>query len=194
MIGVGLALTDQCQRRITEAFQQVLRAGHVDNEMEDRESVSTGKSARHVPGMTASEKFQRWLVAEPSEGGGQEDRLPPDDVVLDDGLDEVDEYTPDDDDDDAVLSELDEARIKFALKTSSFSWFLKAVETRPRFSYHSASVLQSIRQTMSSHLRQYGGNYALKPLDVVIRRPGTPEISSTSRDTNTSTALLQRWL
>jgi hypothetical protein len=156
--------------------------------MEDHGSVVSGASnSVDNPGMSFGEKVREWSVADPTsveesdESGAY--RLvaatPSDQILSNCDLDEMDDENgpqsqgvgPE-----TTLSDLDAARINFAVNTSSFSWLLKAVKSRSQLDYSVADSLESIRETASSILSQYRGNRALWPQRVGVRMAWDPRL------------------
>jgi hypothetical protein len=164
---------------------------HPDQEIGDHESViSRVENSTTDPGMSFSEKIRDWSMGDPTDAEGEFDEGGPDapgSAALSDQApsendwDEMgDQHGPQFEDHGAepetIMSELDAARINFAVNTSSFAWFLQAAESRSQLDYNSADSLQSIRQAVSSALKQYRGNRALRPQQVGVRMDWDPRL------------------
>ncbi len=140
------------------------------------------------PGMTFDEKIRKWSVQNPSDGedGGLASEANEDGTseldnqsLSNDDLNKIDDEKPSENEEaghETILGEQDRARIDFAVNTSSFSWFLKAVQSRSQLDYSSAGVLDLTRETASSILSQYRGNRALRPQQISIRMAWNPQL------------------
>ncbi|KAK0644616.1 hypothetical protein B0T16DRAFT_392934 [Cercophora newfieldiana] len=150
------------------------------------------------PEMTFQEKVQEWSLAdmdlddksESGESGDDKSDIEQDsyeslDNNLDDlsanYLDDVPDGKSDKNSDDnsnvavePVMDELDAARIKFAVNTTSFSWLLKVAMSRSRLDYSTADVLDSIQELASASMGRHRGNRALRSHQVEIRMAWDP--------------------
>ena len=68
-----------------------------------------------------------------------------------------------------ILSDMDAARIDFVVNTPSFSWLLKAVNSRSTLDYNTTDALYSVRRSASTFLKQYKGSRALHAQEARIR-------------------------
>lgn len=156
------------------------------DEMEDRDSIVSGmgKSSGEVE-MNFHEKVREWSVVNPTNeegeasGEAQEPGSPAFNSrsVFGDNLDETHNKYYGEDADVALetsLSEMDAARINFVVNTSSFSWLLKAVKSRPQLDYSTNDVLKSIRKLAALALNRHRGNRALCAQRAVIRMAWDP--------------------
>jgi hypothetical protein len=150
--------------------------------------ISGVRNSTTDPGMSFSEKIREWSMADPAdvEGEFNEDGPhAPGSATLSDQAPPENEWDEMDDEHgpqnygaepETIMSELDTARINFAVNTSSFVWFLKAAQSRSQLDYNTADSLESIRKAVSSALRQYRGNRALRPQQVGVRMDWDPRL------------------
>jgi hypothetical protein len=117
--------------------------------------------------MTAHEKVWGWSTTDPADQDVLSQWEERNDADGEDFGDSSDNLKP-------TLPEVDMARINFVVNTSSFSWLLKAVQSRSQLDYATADVLDSIKTFASSCLNEYRGNRALRSQKAVMRMAWDP--------------------
>jgi len=180
--------------RITEALQQALQASQpeLEAEAQDQKTIASDREGwTSDPEMTVHEKVLGWSTADPADhdglsqwegrneddAGGERPQTPALDINnTPDQQDGAEGEEPGDSSDNLkpTLPEVDMARINFVINTSSFSWLLKAVQSRSQLDYAAADILDSIRTAASSCLNEYRGNRALRSQKAVMRMAWDP--------------------
>jgi hypothetical protein len=153
-----------------------------DNWEQQRQSIALPVSQGQLE-MTYDEKVLQWSVEDPATGDdpenwGHEGDLgdQPSFIKLVEEGQGTKEYdgsirtNPRD----ISANDSDTARINFVVNTPSFSWLIASVQRRCQLDYSNADVLDKIRASASSSLRNYKGNRALQPQEIEIRMTWDP--------------------